>query len=95
MTNNAQYSSMSEKKAVKYQYRYSLTDDNVVSAPMEGSAAISISLLAVIFHRNIDIAELVSTNRLKMVIFLIVNFSGTKYPSSENWRNGSLFCLME
>ena len=56
--------------------------------PWRDSAAISISLLAVMFHRNIDIAELVSTSRLKMVIFLIVNFSGTKYPSSENGEMG-------
>ena len=80
MTNTAQYSSMSEKKAVKYQYLYSSTDDNVVSAPICAHAhgASFISLLAVMFHRNIDIAELVSTNRLKTATFLIVNFSGTK-----------------
>ena len=39
-TNTAQYSSMSEKKAVKWQALYSLTDDNVVIAPMKGQCSI-------------------------------------------------------
>ena len=39
-TNTAQFSSMSEKKAVKLQPLYSLRDDNVVIVPMEGLCSI-------------------------------------------------------
>ena len=59
--------------------------------PWKDSAAFCISLIAVMFHRNMNIAELVNTNRLQYVIFLIMNFHGTKYPSLEKMRNGRLF----
>ena len=66
------------KKAAKCHSLCSLTDYNVSVRRLGDSAAIRINLLAVTFHRNIDIAEHVSTNRLKMVIFLIVKFPWNK-----------------
>ena len=47
---------------------YSLTDNNVAIVPMEGQCSIS-HLLAIVFHRNINITELTNTNRLKKLFF--------------------------
>ena len=84
-TNTAQYSSMLEKRQSNDKL-FTVWQMIMLSLrPWRDSAAFCISLLAVMFHWNMDIAELVSTNRLKMVIFLIINFRGTKYPASEKW----------
>ena len=60
MANTAQYSSMSEKKAVKYKYLYSLTDDNVVSVLMEGQCSKFHQFVGSHVSSKQDISELVS-----------------------------------
>ena len=42
-------------------------------------------------HWKMNNAEPVTTNRLKMVIFLIINFRGTKYPASDT-RHSLCIC---
>ena len=59
------------------------------------SAAISISLLAVVFHRNIDIAKLVSTNRLKNGHFPNRKFQWNKIAKFRKMEKWVTFLTME